>query len=592
MSGGMPPDRLRSAAGLLLALVCLTGCVALPTDGPVHTEPAGDQVEFEAPFDYTPGGPTPGAPPSEIVRGFLVAMQATPLSTTVARQFLTEGSSTRWVPEKGTVVYESQKPELVGSDVRLTLEGTRALDARGRWLGKRGEQVFELDLVREAGEWRINEPPDRLIIPLSHFQTRFTQYSLFFFDKSASILVPEPVYVPSGPQATTFLVNALLRGPKQGLLGVERTFIPARTALDDISVPVSREGVVQVPLSDDILDLDARERNFAFAQLAWTLGQVPGVRAMRVTVDGSPLELRGVGADPSVNEWSAFSPTVTWASRELFGIRDGSVVAIIDDRERPVSGASGSLDLGLAKIGVDLAGQQIAGTTEDGRVLLSRRSREPGSTPTAEDVRTVFTGGTELLKPAWDVHGHLWVIDRTAAGAILHVVANGTVRELAVEGLTGADIRSFVLSRDGTRLVAEVRDGKRDRLVKARIERDQTGRVRRLSSVEQIPLQPLGVETVRDLAWRSPDTLAVLTAPSKETAQVLVVKVDGSSTRAESTTDADVFEVEADTLVTTSALGAPLYLRTPEGQMFELASNGRWTSAGIEPGLHSPTFVG
>ncbi len=400
MSGGARPARLRGAGGLLLALVCLTGCVALPTDGPVHTEPAGDQVEFEAPVDFTPDGPEPGAPPSEIVRGFLVAMQATPLSTTVARRFLTEGSSTSWVPENGTIIYSSEERNVRGNDVQLTLHDTRRLDARGTWLGQAGRQSFALDLVRERGEWRISNPPDRLIIPLSHFQTRFTQYSLFFFDKSASVLVPEPVYVPSGPQATTFLVNALLRGPKQRLLGVERTFIPARTALDDISVPVSREGVVQVPLSDDILDLDARDRNLAFAQLAWTLGQVPGVRAMRVTVDGSPLELRGVGADPSVNEWSAFSPTVTWASRELFGIRDGKVVAIIDDRERQVSGPSGSLDLGLMEIGVDLAGQQIAGTTDDGRVLLSRRSREPGSTPTAKDVTTVFTGGTELLKPA------------------------------------------------------------------------------------------------------------------------------------------------------------------------------------------------
>jgi hypothetical protein len=582
----------RRAAVLLSALLCLTGCVALPVNGPVHTEAAGEQVVSETSADFIPNGPTPGAPPGEIVRGFLVAMQAIPLSTTVARRFLTEASSTGWVPEKGTIIYSSEQRDPQGNDVRLTLKDTRELDARGAWLGKAGKQAFTLDLVRERGEWRISEPPDRLIIPLTHFQTRFTQYSLFFFDKSASVLVPEPVHVPSGPQATTFLVNALLEGPKQRLLGVERTFIPARTTLDDISVPVSREGVVQVPLSDDILDLDPSERNLAFAQIAWTVGQVPGVRGMRVTVDGSPLELRGVGADPSVNEWSEYSPAVTWASQELFGIRAGKVVAISGDLERRVSGAAGSLALGLEKIGIDLAGQRIAGTTGDGRVLLSRRSRAPGTTPSLEDVTTVLSQGTSLLKPAWDLHGRLWLVDRAARGAVIYLVADGAVRQLAVEGLTGADIRSFVLSRDGTRFVAEVREGERDRLVQARIERDQTGRVRRLSSVTEIPLEPLGVRRVRDLAWRSPDTLAVLTAPSGETAQVLVVKVDGSTTPAESTTDADVFEVAANTLVTTSALGAPLYLRTPNGQMFALASNGRWTSAGIEPGLRSPTFPG
>lgn len=578
---------------LLAALLGLTSCVGLPTDGPVRTETAGEQADFEVPFDYTPGGPDPGAPPAEIVRGFLVAMQATPLSTTVARQFLTAGSATGWVPEKGTIVYESQNRDPArDDDVRLTLTGTVELDARGSWLGKQGEQVFELDMVRERGEWRISKPPDRLIIPLTHFQGRFTQYSLFFFDKAASVLVPEPVYVPAGPQATTFLVNALLRGPQQGLLGVERTFLPSATVLDDISVPVSPEGSAQVPLSDDILDLDARERNLAFAQLAWTLGQVPGVQRMRVTVDGSPLELRGVGADLDVSDWSEYSPTVAGASEELFGIREGRVVAISGGRERRVSGASGSLDLGMESIGVDLAGQRVAGTTEDGQVLLSRRSREPGTTPDQADVSTVFSGGVDLLKPAWDLHGRLWLVDRTEAGARIHLVSGGTVREIEVEDLTGADIRSFVLSRDGTRFVAEVADGNRDRLFVARIQRDHTGRVRRLSGVEQIPLAPLGVRTVHDLAWRGPDSLALLTAPSKGTAQVLVVKVDGSSTRAESTTDAEVFPDEARTLVTTSMLGAPLYIRAPGGHMFALASNGRWTSAGIDPGLRSPTFVG
>jgi hypothetical protein len=89
----------------------------------------------------------------------------------------------------------------------------------------------------------------------AHFESEFSQFSLYFFDPSAQVLVPEPVYLPRGAQASTRLVSGLLLGPESPLSRVERTFIPSETALGDISVPVSRDGVADVALSDDVLDL-------------------------------------------------------------------------------------------------------------------------------------------------------------------------------------------------------------------------------------------------------------------------------------------------------------------------------------------------
>jgi hypothetical protein len=86
--------------------------------------------------------------------------------------------------------------------------------------------------------------------------------------------------------------------------------------------------------------------------------------------------------------------------------------------------------------------------------------------------------------------------------------------------------------------------------------------------------------------------VALLSAPTLDTSQVVIVKVDGSSTVAESTTDAEIFRGKAGRLVTSPVLGAPLYIRTAGGQMFALAVNGRWVGAGLEPGLRSPAFVG
>ncbi len=69
------------------------------------------------------------------------------------------------------------------------------------------------------------------------------------------MLVPEPVYVPRGRQAPTLLVAGLLKGPRPGV-GAERTVLPKGTSLDGISVPVSREGTAEVPLSDQVLEID------------------------------------------------------------------------------------------------------------------------------------------------------------------------------------------------------------------------------------------------------------------------------------------------------------------------------------------------
>ena len=587
----------RVARALLLLVVvglALSGCVSLPESGAVRSQPVGDQVEDEAPVDFTPGGPERGAEPVEIVRGFLEAMQATPLNTSVARRFLTAESSESWVPEEGTIVYGEETRTVEGDDVVLSLADTVRLDSRGAWLGREGDGDvrFRLDVVREKGQWRISSPPDRLIIPLTHFQTRFQQFFLYFFDKTGQVLVPEPVYVPTGAQATTFLVSGLLAGPERDLLGVERSYIPARTTLDDISVPVTQNGVAEVPLSDEILDLDREQLPLAFGQLATTLAQVPGVDRMQVTVDGSPLELPGAGTDVGVGDWSELDPALAWASQSLFGIRDGEVTTLLGGEERRVSGVFGSFDLDLRSIAVDLPGERIAGVTRDGRVLLGSRSRRPGTAPKPSDAATVYVGGRDLLKPAWDLYGHLWVADRTASGARITVLREGQTRQVEIEGVTGAELRSFVVSRDGTRLVAVVADGDQDRLFVARVLRDASGKVRRLTEAEPIPLGELDVRQIRDVAWRTPGSLALLTAPTPSTSQVLVVKVDGSSTFAEASTGAEVFSDKTNRLVTSPVLGSPLYLRSTDGVLFALASNGRWTGAGIERGLRSPTFVG
>jgi Lipoprotein LpqB beta-propeller domain/Sporulation and spore germination len=591
----------RAVAVVALLLAVLTdlaasGCVSLPRSGPVQSRSVAKNAGGDALVDYTPAGPKPGSAPLVLVDNFLTAMTATPLNTHVAREFLTADSGRSWVPERGTVVYGTQ--QLIphpGGRITVRLRDVVELDGRGTWRGDptsgRGHD-YRLRLVKEKGQWRISNPPDRLVIPRVHFDTQYQQYLLYFADRSAQVLVPEPVYVPSGRQAPTLLMAGLLKGPEESPAGVERTFLPPGTTLDGVSVPVSRGGTAEVPLSDRILDADKQELNLAFAQIAWTLGQVTGVQRLRVSVAGTPIDLPGSRGDADVGDFSEFDPSVAWASGSLFGVRDRRVMSSDTQGEDRVSGPFGTLPLAPRAIAVDPLAQHIAGVSADGRqVVVADRDGVPGRAARLSDTSTVYREGTDVLRPSYDLYGQLWVVDRTRSGARLSVVRGGAARSLTAPGITGARVSRFVLSRDGTRLVAQVRRGERDELVLARVLRDTKGRVLGVSPARRIVMQGVPDE-IRDIAWRTSARIAVLVAPSSGTSEVLLAKVDGSSTATELSTDAALFQGRAVRLVTSSSTGSPLLLGTADGRLYELSGRGRFTPADIKRGLLAPTFVG
>jgi hypothetical protein len=592
-----PPRAL--LLGLLLAVTLDVGasaCVRLPQDGPVRSVAAQDDAGDESLYDFTPSGPLPGLERVPLVDNFLTSMTATPLSTYVAREFLTASSSRSWVPERGTVVYGTQ--QLVNGPngtVVLRLHDVVELDSRGTWRGDptggRGRD-YRLRLVKENGEWRIQNPPDRLVIPRAHFDARYEQYLLYFPEQSGQVLVPEPVYAPRDRQTPTLLVAGLLKGPEPALQATERTFFPKGSALDGISVPVSRDGTAEVPLNHQVLDADDKQLNLVYAQLAWTLGQVPGVKRLQVTVDGTPVDVPHSRDDVGVDGFTEFDPSVAWASSALFGLRDGRVVTLGSGGEDRISGAFGTLPLGLRSIAVDLLGQHVAGVSGDGsRVVESDRDGVPGRPATRDDVGTVYAGGVDVARPVYDLYGQLWLVDRAASGARLSVVRAGTARTIDAPGISGADVTTFSLSRDGTRLVALVRRGGRDVVLVSRVRRDVKGRVLGVGAPHRLDL---GRTTgrVRDIAWRTPASLAVLVAPTPDSSQVEVVKVDGSSSAANLSTDPELFRARATRLVTAPARGTPLFVETRDDRLYSLSRNGRWRRSVIEPGLRSPTFVG
>ncbi len=476
--------------------------------------------------------------------------------------------------------------------VTMRLRDVVELDGRGGWRGDpthgRGHD-YRLRMVKQGGQWRISHPPDRLLIPRAHFDSQYQQFLLYFMTKSARVLVPEPVYVPRGRQTPTMLVAGLLKGPGPR---IERSLLPRGTSLDGISVPVSKNGTAEVPLSDDVREIDDGQLTMLYAQLAWTLGQVPGVRRVRVTVQGAPVDLPGSREDVAVDSWSEFDPSVGWASSALYGIRSGRVVTLGSGGEDNITGPLGTLSVGLRSIAVDLLAQHVAGVSADGSTVVdSNRDGVSGKAATRRDIRTVYAGGRDVLRPAYDLYGQLWVVDRRQSGVRLSVVRGGTARLVDTPGLTGMDVRRFVISRDGTRLVVQVRSHGRDKVFVARVLRDTKGRVRGIGRPSQLALAG-APDRIRDIGWRSPASVAVLFGATDASSQVEVVNIDGSSSTTDLGADPEVLRHRATRLVTSPAPGTSLLLETPDGKLYSLSRSGRWVASDVGAGLRAATYVG
>ena len=250
----------RALAAILAVLaVALAGCATLPESGAVHRAASQAPDRPQDPPYFSPPGPAKDGSPSAIVSGFLLAMQANPLSTSVARSFLTEHARASWKPNDGTIIYDAYTVRQTTDGAVVRLADTHRLDSRGGWQNTPPGRSTDLrfDLVSEHGQWRIDNPVNALVVRTSFFEGSFARFNLYFYDQTGRVLLPDPVFIPRGEQTATNLVRGLLAGPGSTLAEVSRSALPQRTDLD-LSVVVTESGVAEIPLSRDVLQSTAR----------------------------------------------------------------------------------------------------------------------------------------------------------------------------------------------------------------------------------------------------------------------------------------------------------------------------------------------
>lgn len=507
--------RTAPVAGLVLLLaLLLSGCVTLPTHGPVQAG-AGPSQAPDVSVEVAPEAPRPGDSPRTVADGFLQAMASYQQGYPVARQYLASSVRDSWRPEDGVSVYADGYGVTSGPE-SASLQAPRVgqVGPDGAFSHQDGTLRHDFGMVRDVdGEWRISNPPQGLLISQYLFGKFYQQASVYFFDPGWRTLVPDPVFLPRGNQTPTALLQALLRGPTEWLKPAVVTAVPAQAKLNVQAAYVDSRGVVEISLNDAVQGLAEDQRSRMAAQIAWTLGQVSGVSGVRLTVNGAPWSVREqnqAGVIP-ISAFGGLDPVPPSSQSTLLGATTEGVVTVSEGvgpgALAPVAGPLGRTR-GVSGMAVTPTGDRIAVITGNGTDLLVGQSNETPLEP-------LIGGAQGLLRPQY-LPGReleLWTILDGPLGQQAWVRIGAGVQRVALTGFDGTRVTAFRISPDGTRMAAiRTHDGVAE-LGLVRVNRAQPE-----LTIDGWRAVPLGDEAnpgprrLLDVAWQDASTLLVLGA--------------------------------------------------------------------------------
>jgi hypothetical protein len=519
------PTRVRLPRALVLPLLVglLAGCAGIPTSGPVK-----QGRELGADKDTQPRNigfaPVHGASPDAVVRGFLRAMSDFIDDHAVARQFLTGPASRGWAPLSGTTVYD-RRPGLTvetRADGAVAFAATEVarIDADGHYhqvpAGSVVRRTFRMAQV--AGQWRVAEAPDGLLLSTSDVDVSYQRLNLYFLAPTATLVVPDPVLLPNLPGLPTKIVARLLRGPTSDLRGAVDTAFPAGTGLEVSAVPV-RGGLATVSLNHAALQANGDERSGMAAQLVWTLKQLSGIQRVRILADGDDLVSTGVPSEQPTTAWSGFDPDAVVPDIGFLFSRDGRLLKLQSGTVRAnvgVASAPGS-DLRLPVQSLDQ--RQYAAVTADRTKLVTVPQNGPGP--------PVVSAPMGLLSsPSWDRGGNLWIVDQLAGRLLLEPELGAAITTVTVPSLIEGNLAAARVSRDGSRIAMIAGSGASARLYIGAVVRNPGGAVEGISGVSA---PRFDLTDVRSVAWDDAGRVTALSRYQDGPLTAVLVDVDGFS---------------------------------------------------------------
>ncbi|MBA2574800.1 MAG: GerMN domain-containing protein [Nocardioidaceae bacterium] len=578
--------RLIAVLWVFVLASLLMSCVSIPESSDVSPGRGMSAPEGAELINNIPPGPSPGQSQLEVVQGFYGAMLAYPQTSAIAREFLTPKAAAKWTTQ-GLSVYEDQELVDNARGVSLLARLVGHIDERGSWTSLQPSEVgraTDLRLRQVEREWRIVNPPPGTFVSREYFDRYYDPFSLYFMDATRTVLTPDPVYALLGDTTATALVSGLLEGPTKRLAAVVSVSTPRETEVD-VSVSISDSGVAQVPLSEDFLQLSPEDRQLFAAQLAWTLRQVPEIERITLSVDGSEIDVPGVGEVFGVDEFAGFDPAGFAPSQTLFALGRKGLVKVVENTTSVVSGAPGEAGA------VRSAAVSITGTlgayvpAGGGSVVVDSMARDDAD----EIGGTWFRFGTDLIKPSWDVHEVLWLVDRTPVGAKIYAVTEDKLRQVRAPGLDGAAIESFAVSRDGVRLAAVVAAKNSFRLVIALINRDSQDPAKvALKAPTHIQVPGFSLTKGSNVAWASPTSVVALTTTDGGMPEPVEIAIDGSS----QSETGGFLPARPVSVAAGPNEDAPVAFGTADGQIYARSPDLLWLRVGGPRKLRSPFYPG
>ncbi len=542
---------------LAVLVLVLPGCAGLPTSTDV--ERASDAAAESDLITYQPAPPAPGAEPDEIVAGFLDAMLAYPVSSGTASAYLSDAAAADWAAGDGVRIYRSpsirvQEVSDEAAVVDLEVQESGSLDRDGHFVASDGPSSVTLELVRDAGEWRISNPPPGLAITRGYFETYYRALDVFLFDVEGDELVADPVHLQVGDRLATSLTAALVAGSVPRVAGETRTYVPGPSEWKPAVTVAGGRATVEFDTSLTTLDVEVRRR--LSAQVVRTLGQVPEVEVVRIVGSDGPLVAGGT-ADQPVTAWARFDPTPA----------TGRPGAVVDDVVSTLSG-------GVAT--------PVEGLSEDVVASASLVATRPGAwAAVAEDgvLRVVDADGERveqtsgIVSISWDVEGRLWVADRPQGPLRVRLMTGSTIAEVTIAARLDR-VTAFALEPGGTRYAVSREAG--DVLAGAvTVAADGAG-PQLAAPVRIAPdvVNPAGV------VWLGASRVAVV-GDGETGRQVYRASIDGSPSDAAAGTAPRLPNVAITAVAAGAGDDPDLYVTDDRARLWYLPAGGAWRLLGI-----------
>ncbi|TFC49793.1 hypothetical protein E3T26_06785 [Cryobacterium sp. TMT1-21] len=511
-------DRTRFLGALAVCALLLTGCSGIPSEGGVRAGQAAQPGSTPAPV-FLPSRPQKDASPEGILRGFIDAATSPENDYAIAREFLAPNYSGAWEPDTGVTIDDGTGRSIVAvgdtQQMQFSVNPVAEVDAAGEYREMESSAAVSLryQFVQVGGQWRISAAPNGTVIDRNIFGDVFTSQALYFFDPGYAYLVPDLRWYPRGAATLTKIVNGLLGGPSPWLSKAVSTAFPDGTKLTADAVQVVARDA-KVDLNSEALNADRVTLQRMEAQLRASLP--PGL-TVSITINRNSQEIGDLGASAP-----ALNPRVD--ARALI-LREGEFgfLAATGKAITSIPGLSETV-VSLNPTAVVLSpGQTMAAVLAAGGVYGVR----VGDDPVLLDPRA------GLIPPAVDNFGFVWSVPSSRPGELFVYGLNGDAVAVPTPWSEASAIQSLRVSRDGTRLIALLRNGTDTRFVVVAITREKNmpvslGDAVQLASEAGVPV---------DATWIDELTVAYLNRLSSGEERIVTQQLGGVSARLESAPD-------------------------------------------------------